>query len=126
MMNGNRKYNFNSGPATLPDEVLQEAAAAVLNYKGTGISILEMGHRSKEYDAINDESRELVKELCGLNNDYEVLWMQGGGRLQFCMIPMNFLAENDTAGYIDSGHWAADALETAMHYGKVQILSSTG
>jgi phosphoserine aminotransferase len=120
-----RKINFNAGPAALPLTVLEEAAKAVLEYNDTGISILELGHRSKEFAAIVKESELLVKELCGLDDNYEVLWLHGGGRLQFCMIPMNFLSDSDAAGYIDSGHWSEEALEYAVHYGDVQILSSS-
>lgn len=109
----------------MPQEVFQQASAAVLEYEGTGLSILEIPHRSKEFDAILDESRALVKELCGIGNEYEVLWLHGGGRLQFCMIPMNFLGDNDTAAYIDSGHWAAEAAEYAMHYGGTDIISTS-
>jgi len=120
-----RKINFSAGPATLPDEVLQEASKAILEYKNTGVSILELSHRSNEFAGIVSESNLLVKELCGLDDNYEVLWLHGGGRLQFCMVPMNFLSERDSAGYIDSGHWAEEALEYATHYGGVQILSSS-
>src|SRR5688500_9400765 len=101
-MTGNKhKINFSAGPAALPREVLQEAAAAVLNYNNTGLSVLEIQHRGKYFEAILEEAKALVKELCGLDDDYEVLWMHGGGRLQFSMIPMNFLGENEVAGYID-------------------------
>ncbi len=117
--------NFNAGPAAMPEEVIRQAADAVLDYNGSGMSILSIPHRSKMFDDILAEARALVMELCGLSDDYEVLWMQGGGRLQFCMIPMNFLGENETAGYLDSGHWAADALDSAKYYGNVTVLSST-
>lgn len=115
--------NLNSGPAALPQEVLQQASAAVLDYDNTGLSILGIPHRGKHFNAILEESKSLVKELCGLNDDYEVLWMHGGGRLQFAMIPMNFL--NGTAGYIDSGSWSADAIKHASYYGDVAVLSSS-
>lgn len=124
-MTSQRKLNFNAGPAALPQEVLQQASAAVLDYNGTGLSVLELPHRGRDFKEILEESKELVKELCGLSNDYEVLWLHGGGRLQFCMVPMNFLWQEDSAGYIDSGHWAEEALEYAMHYGDVQILASS-
>lgn len=120
-----RKINFNAGPAALPDEVLAEAAVAVKEYKNTGLSILELPHRGTHFREIIEESKALVKKLCALNDDYEVLWMHGGGRMQFCMVPMNFLGDNDTAGYIDSGHWAEEALEYATHYGNVQILATS-
>ncbi len=123
--NTQRKINFNAGPAALPGEVLQQASEAVLEYKNTGLSILELPHRGKEFVEIVAESNALVKELCGLDDNYDVLWLHGGGRLQFCMIPMNFLSDRDSGGYIDSGHWSAEALEYAMHYGDVQILASS-
>ncbi|MBA3827900.1 MAG: 3-phosphoserine/phosphohydroxythreonine transaminase [Taibaiella sp.] len=120
-----RKINFNAGPAILPEEVLKHAAEAVIEYNNSGLSILEISHRGKAFDNIIQESCELISELCGLNNDHTVLWMHGGGRLQFSMIPMNFLAQNGSAGYIDSGHWAEEALEYATYYGDVQILASS-
>ena len=119
------KINFNAGPAALPPEVLHEASKAVRKYGNTGLSILELPHRGKEFLDIVEESKSLVKELCGIGDAYDVLWLQGGGRMQFCMIPMNFLPQNGSAGYIDSGHWAEEALEYATHYGDVQILASS-
>ncbi len=119
------KINFNAGPATLPPEVLREASKAVWNYKNTGYSILELPHRSPEFLDIIEESKALVKELCNLGNDYEVMWVHGGGRAQFAMMPMNFLSANDSAGYMDSGHWAAEAIEYAGYYGKAAILASS-
>jgi phosphoserine aminotransferase len=120
-----RKWNFNAGPAAMPEAVLQQAAEAVKDYNGTGLSILELSHRGKEFTPILEEAKHLVRALCNLDKDYEVLWLHGGGRLQFCMVPMNFLSKEDPAGYIDSGHWAEEALEYATHYGDVQILSSS-
>jgi phosphoserine aminotransferase len=120
-----RLTNFNAGPAVLPGEVLQQAAQAVIEYAGTGLSILELPHRSREFKEIIEESKGLVKELCGLNNDYEVIWLQGGGRMQFCMVPMNFLSAGASAGYIDSGKWAANAARYAAYYGNAQVLASS-
>lgn len=120
-----RKLNFNAGPAALPKTVLQQAADAVKEYKNTGLSILELPHRGSEFAAIIAESKELVKELCGFDDNYEVLWLQGGGRLQFAMIPMNFASEFSSAGYIDSGHWAEEASEYAAYYGDMHVLSSS-
>lgn len=117
--------NFDAGPATLPAEVLQEAAAAILDYKGTGLSILEIPHRGKLFEAILEEANTLAKKLMGLGDDYQVLWLQGGGRLQFSMIPMNYLDSNATAGYIESGHWASEALRNAHLYGNSKILGSS-
>jgi len=120
-----RKINFNAGPSELPPEVLHEASKAVKKYEKAGLSILEISHRSPEFLDILSESKLLVRELCGIGADYEVLWLHGGGRMQFCMIPMNFLSEKDSAGYIDSGHWAAEALEYATHYGDIQVLATS-
>lgn len=121
----NSKINFGAGPATLPACVLAEASQAVLNYNNSGLSILEIPHRGKLFEAILAESKQLVLELAGLDEaTYEVLWLQGGGRLQFAMIPMNFLATEATAGYIDSGYWAADAQQHAQQFGKTLTLAS--
>jgi phosphoserine aminotransferase len=125
MRNDTKKINFGSGPAALPQVVLQEASEAIFNYKNSDLSILEIPHRGHLFDAILDESKALVKELCGLGNDYEVLWLHGGGRLQFCMIPMNFLGANEEAGYLETGFWAANAAEYANYYGKANIVASS-
>ncbi|XZF13159.1 3-phosphoserine/phosphohydroxythreonine transaminase [Chitinophagaceae bacterium MMS25-I14] len=121
----NRLINFNAGPAALPQEVLQQAAAAIQDYNGIGSSILEIPHRGKHFEAVLEEANALTKELCGLNDDYKILWLQGGGRMQFAMVPMNFLGADDTAGYIDSGHWSNEAAESASYYGKTSILASS-
>lgn len=120
-----RKINFGAGPAMMPDSVLAQYAAAVSNYNGMGMSILELPHRGKEFIDIIEECKQLVKQLCLLDDSYEVLWLQGGGRMQFCMVPMNFLGSDDTAGYIDSGYWAAEAIEYAIHYGGMHIIASS-
>ncbi|HTN17361.1 MAG TPA: 3-phosphoserine/phosphohydroxythreonine transaminase [Chitinophagaceae bacterium] len=118
--------NFGAGPAALPESVLSEAAAAVLNYRDTGLSILEIPHRGPLFAELLAESKSLVLQLAGLSaEEYEVLWLQGGGRMQFAMIPMNFLAAGATAGYIDSGYWAYDAMEHARLFGNVDILASS-
>ncbi|RYE24055.1 MAG: 3-phosphoserine/phosphohydroxythreonine transaminase [Sphingobacteriales bacterium] len=116
--------NFNAGPAPLPKEVLEQASHAIVDYNGTGLSILEIPHRGKHFDTILEESKALVRELCALNADQEVLWMHGGGRMQFCMVPMNFLGKEETAGFIDSGYWATQAIEYANFYGNVHVLAS--
>lgn len=117
--------NFDAGPAALPKEVLQQASEAILNYNNNGLSILEIPHRGKLFEALLTEANALVKELLELRDDYDVLWLQGGGRLQFSMVPMNFLSDNDTAGYIESGHWAEEALKNARLYGHTLILGSS-
>jgi len=120
-----RKLYFGSGPAALPPEVLAEAAEAVIDYNGSGLSILEIPHRGPQFEAILEESKDLVKMLCGLGNEHEVLWLQGGGRLQFCMIPMNFLGAEAPAGYVDSGHWAHEAAKAAAYYGETRVIASS-
>lgn len=118
--------NFDAGPAALPKEVLQQASEAILNYNESGLSILEIPHRGKLFEAILDEANALSLELLGLDSsEYQAIWMQGGGRLQFSTIPMNFLAEHETAGYIESGHWASEALKNAKLYGNTKVLGSS-
>ncbi len=119
------KINFNAGPAALPPEVLHEAAKAVNKYKKTGFSILELSHRGPEFAEILEESKHLVKKLCKLDDSYEVLWLHGGGRQQFFMVPMNFLPQEGAAGYIESGHWAEEARQYAAFYGDAQTLASS-
>lgn len=120
-----RLHFFGPGQAALPEEVLREAAEAVIEYRGSGLSILELPHRGRFFDAILEESRELVRRLCGLGDDFEILWLPGGGRLQFAMVPMNFLQPTDTAGFFDTGAWAHEAMEYAAYYGRTQVLSSS-
>ena len=117
--------NFGSGPAKLPNEVLSEASAAIIEYQNSGMSILEIPHRGALFTAILEEAKSLSKALLGLDDSYDIIWLQGGGRMQFAMVPINFLAEDETSGYIDTGHWAMDASQYASHYGKVEILASS-
>ncbi len=109
-----RAYNFSAGPATLPLEVLQQVQADLVDYKGTGMSVMEMSHRGKDYDQIHAEAKATFKELCGLGDDYEVLFIQGGGSQQFAMIPMNFLPAGATADYANEGTWSGKALKEAQ------------
>ena len=108
-----RAYNFSAGPATLPLEVLQQVQADLVDYKGTGMSVMEMSHRGKEYDQIHNEAIANFKELYGIGDDYEVLFVQGGASLQFSMIPMNFLGAGQTADYAKEGTWSGKALKEA-------------
>ena len=125
MINKRTTY-FGAGPAALPQSVLEATAQAVLDYAGSGVSLLSIAHRDKAFVEIINEASALVLQLSKLSaNDYEVLWLQGGGRHQFAMIPMNFLPEEGQAGYIDSGHWAHEAMKAASYYGKVLTLSSS-
>ncbi len=118
-----RVYNFSAGPAVLPLEVLQEAQADLVNYKGSGMSVMEMSHRGKEYDALHNEAAANMKELLGLNDDYAVLFLQGGASMQFAMIPMNFLGQGQTADYVNAGSWGAAAVKQARIIGNVNIVA---
>ena len=119
-----RVYNFSAGPAVLPEEVLREAAAEMLDYKGTGIGVMEMSHRSKTYQQIIDEAEADLRELMGIPENYKVLFLQGGAHLQFSMIPMN-LMKNGVADYIVTGVWAKKAWQEAQKYGKANAIASS-
>jgi len=120
-----RVYNFNPGPAALPLEVLEEAQRDLLNYAGTGMSVMEISHRSKEFDAIINEAEALVKELLGLGDTHRVLFLQGGASTQFFMVPMNFLPEGATADYIITGSFAEKAYKEAVKIGNVNIAATS-
>lgn len=118
-------YNFSAGPAILPQSVIEQAAQTVLKYNDTGLSILEVSHRGKDFVETMDKAVENVRALMNLSDDYEVLFLTGGASTQFFMIPMNILAENQTAGYIDTGAWSAKAIEEAKLFGNVEVLSTS-
>ncbi len=119
-----RVYNFSAGPAVLPEEVLREAAEEMLDYRGSGMSVMEMSHRSKTYQAIIDEAEADLRELMGIPEDYSVLFLQGGASQQFAMIPMN-LMKNRVADYIVTGQWAKKAWQEASKYGQANKLASS-
>ncbi len=108
-----RAYNFSAGPATLPLEVLQQVQNDLVDYKGTGMSVMEMSHRGKDYDKIHEEAIADFKELTGIGDDYQVCFIQGGGSMQFAMIPMNFLGAGQTADYANEGTWSGKAMKEA-------------
>ena len=118
-------YNFNAGPSILPKEVFEEAAAAVLNYNDSGLSILEYGHRTPAFEGIMQESRDLMRELMGLDDNHEVLFLHGGASTQFMQVPMNLLDLKETAAYTDTGLWAAKAIKEAKLFGKPEIVCSS-
>ena len=120
-----RVYNFNAGPATLPYEVLEEASKAVLEYDNQGMSLLEMSHRSKQYDKINAEAEADMKKIMGLGDDYRVMFMGGGASLQFTMVAMNFLHKGKTADYVNTGEWASRAIKEAKKIGNVNVAASS-
>jgi len=119
-----RVYNFSAGPAVLPVEVLQEAAAEMLDYQGTGMSVMEMSHRSKAYEKIILEAEQDLRDLMNIPENYKVLFLQGGASQQFAMIPMN-LMKNGVADYIITGQWAKKAWQEAQKYGKANAIASS-
>jgi len=119
-----RIYNFSAGPATLPVEVLQKAAAEMLNYENSGMSVMEMSHRSKVFDKIIKEAEADLRKLMNIPNNYKVLFLQGGGHLQFSMVPIN-LMKNKVADYIITGEWAKKAVKEAGKYLKANKLASS-
>lgn len=119
-----RVYNFSAGPAVLPEEVLKEAAAEMLDYKGCGMSVMEMSHRSQVFDDIIKEAEQDLRDLMHIPDNYKVLFLQGGASQQFAMIPMN-LMKNKVADYIVTGQWAKKAYQEAAKYGKVNKIASS-
>ena len=119
-----RVYNFSAGPACLPEEVLRQCAAEMLEYGTSGMSVMEMSHRSKDFEAILDQAEADLRELVGIPENYKVLFLQGGGNTQFAMVPMN-LMRNKVADYILTGQWAKKAAAKAKLYGQVNIIASS-
>ena len=120
----NRAFNFNAGPSALPLYALQRAQTELLDYKGTGMSVMEMSHRGKEYEEIHNGAIALLRELMNIPEDYEILFIQGGASLQFSMIPMNFLASGKKGAYILTGSWSEKALAEAKMFGEVYVPAS--
>ena len=119
-----RVYNFSAGPAVLPEEVLNEAAAEMLDYRGTGMSVMEMSHRSKSYETIIEDAESDLRDLLHIPENYKVLFLRGGGSTQFAMVPMN-LMKNRVADYIITGQWAKKAHKEASIYGKANAIASS-
>lgn len=120
-----RVFNFYAGPATLPLPALEKAQKELLNFAGTGMSILEISHRSKEYDKVHNDATELVRELMEIPNDYKVLWLQGGASTQFFMAPVNLRMPGRPMQYVDTGTWSSKALKEARLYGDVEVVASS-
>ena len=118
-------YNFNAGPSILPKPVFEQAAEAILNFNNTGLSILEIGHRTPVFQAVMDEARALVIELMQLDGDHEVLFLHGGASTQFMQVPMNLLDEKETAAFTDTGVWSAKAIKEAGFFGKTEVVCSS-
>ena len=121
-----KKHNFSAGPSILPKEVLQKASEAVLDFNGSGLSLIEISHRSKEFIAVMEEARALALELLGLQNKgYQALFLQGGASMEFLRIPYNLMKENGKASYLDTGTWASGALKQAKLFGNTEISASS-
>lgn len=119
------KHNFGAGPCILPQEVFKQASQAILEFNGTELSILEISHRTAEFEAVVDETVRLVKELLNVPEGYSVLLLQGGASLQFSMVPMNLLGDGQTAVYLDTGVWASKAIKEAKIIGNVNVIASS-
>lgn len=118
-----KKHNFNAGPSILPREVIEQTAQAVLDFNGSGLSILEISHRSKDFQAVIDEATALFKEILNIPEGYSVLFLGGGASMQFCMVPYNFLGKK--AAYINTGVWAKKAIKEAKNFGEVVEVASS-
>jgi len=120
-----RVFNFYAGPATLPLPALEKAQKELLNFAGTGMSILEISHRSKEYEKVHNDATELVRELMEIPNEYKVIWLQGGASTQFFMAPVNLQIPGRPMQYVDTGTWSSKALKEAKLYGDVEVVASS-
>lgn len=120
-----KQHNFNSGPSVLPQEVLQQAAEAIINFNNLGLSLLEIGHRTTHFVAVIEEAKSLVKQLMDLDDSYDVLFLHGGATTQFMQVPMNLLASNETAAYCDHGIWGTKAIKEAGLFGNVNVVASS-
>ena len=120
-----KKHNFYAGPAILPSEVLEGAIEAIKDFNGNGLSLLEISHRSKDFEAVMAESEQLVKELFGIGDEYAVLFLTGGASSQFYMIPMNLLKDGEKAAYINTGVWATGAIKEAKNFGIPEVIASS-
>lgn len=118
-------HNFNAGPSILPKKVFEEASKSILNFNDSGLSILEIGHRTPLFESVMEEARSLVRELMSLDDEHEVLFLHGGATVQFMQIPMNLLDENETAAIADTGVWSTKAIKEARLFGNVDVVCSS-
>jgi phosphoserine aminotransferase len=119
-----RAINFNAGPAAIPQEVLEKAQAEMLDWKGTGMSVMEVSHRSKEYEEMHNHAEASFKEIAGMGDEWKILFLQGGASLQFAMLPMNYLYDGKGADYLVTGHWSKSAVKEAKRYGQINTCST--
>ncbi|MFP4384454.1 MAG: 3-phosphoserine/phosphohydroxythreonine transaminase [Spirochaetia bacterium] len=120
-----RVYNFSAGPSILPESVLEQASREMLDYRGSGMSVMEMSHRSKVFAGIMEEALAVTRELFNIPEDYTVLFLQGGATLQFSMVPLNLLSREGKAGFIDTGSWSQKAFKEASRFGNAAIIASS-
>ena len=120
-----RVYNFSAGPSMLPESVLAKAAAEMMDYEGSGQSVMELSHRSKVYQGIIDGAEALLREVMNIPENYKVLFLQGGASSQFTMVPMNLMTKNGKADYIVTGQWANKAYKEASRYGNARVVASS-
>lgn len=120
-----RVYNFSAGPSTLPEAVLKKAADEMLDYQGSGQSVMEMSHRSKEFDGIIKSAESLMREVMNIPDNYKVLFLQGGASSQFAMVPLNLMTKNGKADYVLTGQWATKAQKEASRYGEANVVASS-
>jgi len=121
----NRVFNFSAGPSMLPESVLTKAAEEMLNYKGTGMSVMEMSHRSKTYTSIIENAESLIRKLMNIDDSYSVLFLQGGASTQFAMVPMNLFSKFKKADFINTGNWSKKAISEAKLFGTANIIASS-
>ncbi|MDP8253826.1 MAG: 3-phosphoserine/phosphohydroxythreonine transaminase [Candidatus Kaelpia aquatica] len=120
-----RIYNFSAGPAVLPEEVLKKAAEEMLDYKGCGMSVMELSHRGKEFTDIIETARANIREIMEIPENYKVLFLQGGASMQFAMVPLNLMNKNKKSDYVNTGQWSKKAIAEAKKYGEVNIVASS-
>ena len=120
-----RIFNFSAGPATLPQAVLEQARDELVNWRGSGMSVMEMSHRGKEYMSIHAEAEADLRELLGIPTNYKVLFLQGGASAQFAMVPMNLLRGKTSADYLNTGEWSKKAIKEAKKFADVNIVASS-
>lgn len=120
-----KKHNFSAGPGILPRTVIEQAAAALLDFNGMGLSLIEISHRTKDFEAVMAESEALVREIGNFDDSYDVLFLSGGASSQFFMVPMNLLNEGEKAAYVDTGTWSSKAIKEAKAFGQVEVVASS-
>ncbi|MDP8262090.1 MAG: 3-phosphoserine/phosphohydroxythreonine transaminase [Candidatus Ancaeobacter aquaticus] len=118
-------YNFSAGPAMLPEEVLKKAQAEMLDYNGSGMSVMELSHRGKDFSSIMEDAKATLKKIMNIPDNYSILFLQGGASLQFAMVPMNLLKKSKKADYVNTGSWTKKAIKEAKKYGEVNVVASS-